>query len=240
MIIKKISFLLLSILFTVIASSQTADEIINRYITYTGGVNGWKKIRTATSSGTYNYGGMEFPFRSFSKSPDLYKYIVTFKGKSFMQSYDGVEGWRIDGFKNETKKTILKGREAVGMANENDVEFESPFINYHKKGHSVILEGKDTVNKKTCYKIMLIRNNGDTATCFFDSRNFALVKKQAVSKNTELNNSMLDIYYSDYRTTNGLKQPHKIICRSNGQDILIITVKEMKFNIPVADSLFKP
>ena len=240
MIMKKISFLFLFFLVTLATRSQTADEVINKYIAYTGGVKAWKKIRTATSSGTYNYGGMEFPFRSFSKAPDLYKYVVTFKGKSFVQAYDGVEGWRIDGFKNETKKTILKGREALGMANESDVEIESPFINYQKKGHSVILEGTDTVNKKPCYKIILIRNNGDTTTCFFDAGNFALIKKQAVSKNTELNNSMLDIYYSDYRTTDGLKQPHRIICKSNGQDILIITIKGVKFNVPVADSQFKP
>ena len=240
MLFKKIGFMLFLSAAAIALKAQTVETAIANYISFTGGEKQWRKINSIVSSGTYNYGGMEFPFRSFSKSPDLYKYVVTFKGKSFMQSYDGVEGWRIDGFKNEAKKTILTGREAVGMANENDVELESPFINYQKKGHSVILEGKDTVNKKPCYKIMLIRNNGDTATCFFDSRNFALVKKQAVSKNTELNNSMLDIYYSDYRSTNGLKQPHKIICRSNGQDILIITVKEMKFNIPVADSLFKP
>jgi len=240
MSIKRIGLPVIGLLLVFLCRAQTADEVINRYITFTGGAGAWKKIKTMTSSGTYNYGGMIFPFQSFSKAPDRYKYVVSYKGKSFIQSYDGVEGWKIDGFKNETKKTILKGNDAKAMANEADVDLESPLINYQQKGHSVILDGKDTVNGRPCYKILLLRKEGDTAVCFFDSGSYALVKKQAVSRNNELNNSILDIYYGDYRTTDGIKQPHSIICKSNGQDILSITIKNIKFNVPLANSLFKP
>ena len=238
--IKKITFLLHLFALSIIAKSQTADEIISNYIASTGGVSKWEKIKSITSSGTYNYGGMEFPFTSFSKAPNLYKYIVTFKGKSFVQAYDGKEGWRIDGFKNETKKTILKDQNALAMANESDVDLESPFIDYQKKGHTVVFDGNDSVDHKMCFKIKLIRDNGDTATCFFDSGNFLLVKKRAMSKNTELKNAMLDISYRDYRSTSGIKLPRKIVCTSNGQEILIITVKEVKLNLPVSDRIFKP
>jgi hypothetical protein len=120
------------------------------------------------------------------------------------------------------------------------VELESPFINYSEKGHTVLLEGMDTVANKTCYKIKLVRKNGDTGTFFFDNNNFALVKKQAISKNTELDNAMLDIVYSDYRLTSGIRTPHKITCASNGQDILIIAIKSVKLNLPMTDSIFKP
>ena len=235
-------FILLFILFacSFIARAQTADEIVNRYIAFIGGVQKWKSVKTITSSGIYNYGGMKFPFTSYSKAPDQYKYIVSLNGKSFMQAYDGRQGWRIDGFKNEKKKTILKDRQATAMANEADVELESPFINYHKKGYTILLEGKDTVNNKTCYKIKLIHQNGDTSTFFFDSKDFALVKKRANSKNTEMDNALLDIFYSDYRITAGMKMPHKIACTSNGQNILHITVKSIKLNLPMADSIFKP
>ncbi|MEJ0103716.1 MAG: hypothetical protein WDO19_14690 [Bacteroidota bacterium] len=240
MIFKKITFFFLLLAVSVLAKSQGADEIISKYIAFTGGVQKWKKIKSITSSGTYNYGGMEFPFTAWSKAPDLYKYIVSFNGKSFTQSYNGREGWRIDGFKNETQKTILKGKDAAAMANESDVELESPFINYQEKGHAVSLEGKDTVDKKICYKIKLTRKDGDTETYYFASDNYELVKKQALSKNTELDKAMLDILYSDYQTTAGIKVAHTISCISNGQTILVITVKEVKLNLPVADNIFNP
>jgi outer membrane lipoprotein-sorting protein len=241
MIIRKIVFpLFLFFTFSLIAKSQSADEIIAKYIAFIGGVQKWKKIKTITSSGTYNYGGMEFPFTAWSKAPDLYKYEVTSNGKSFNQAYDGRVGWKIDGFKDETQKTTLKGKQATAMANESDVELESPFIDYQKKGHTVLLEGKDTIDKKVCYKIKLTRKNGNTETYYFDIGNYELVKKQAISKNTELDNSMLDILNSDYHTLEGITIPQKISCISNGQTILIITVKDIKLNLPLADSIFKP
>ena len=234
-----------AILFSIIVflslelQAQNIDEIISGYINFTGGAQQWKKIKTIMCSGTYNYGGMEFPFQSYSKAPNLYKYIVTANGKSFMQAYDGKDGWRIDGFKNETVKTRLSGKASTTMANESDVELENLFIDYKTKGYIVIPGGTDTVNTKPCYKIKLIKNDGDTATYFFDTLDFALVKKQAVAKNTELENAVLDIFYSDYVKTNGINLPRKIACTSNGQDILIITVKDVKFNEPVADAIFK-
>ncbi|MEO8772597.1 MAG: hypothetical protein ABI402_21045 [Ferruginibacter sp.] len=239
MTIYRITFLSLFFAFSLIARSQKADDIIAKYIAFSGGAQKWKQVKTITSSGTYNYGGMEFPFKAWAKNPDLYKYEVTANGKSFNQAYDGKVGWKIDGFKDETKKTILTGKQASAMANESDVDIESPFIDYDKKGHTIKLEGKDTVNNKICYKIKLTRKDGDTETYYFNTDDYEIVKKQAISKNTELENSMLDILYSDYHTIEGITVPQKISCISNGQSILIITVKDIKLNLPIDDSIFK-
>jgi hypothetical protein len=236
---KKI--LLLSLLsFSLAGYAQTADEIISKYIAFTGGENAWKTIKTIITSGTYNYGGMEFPFTSYSKAPNLYKYIVQSNGKYFAQSFDGKEGWKIDGFKDETKKTILTGRSALAMANEADVELESPFINYQKKGSQAILEGRDTVEGTPCFKVKLITNNADTATYFFGTDSSELIKKQAVSKNPELDNSTLNIFYSDYRTVDGIKIPFKSISKVNDQIILTITIEKVEMNKAIPDSEFKP
>ena len=237
---KKQIFFFIFFVCSFIARSQTADEVIRRYVAFIGGEQKWKAVKTITCSGTYNYGGMEFPFTSYAKAPDLYRYIVSVNGKSFTQAYDGTQGWRIDGFNNEKEKTILKDRQATAMANEADVELESPFINYIKKGHTALLEGMDTANSQTLYKIKLMFKNGDSATYFFDSKGFALVKKRAMSKNTEMQNTMLDIVYNDYKLTGAIKTPNKISCTSEGQKILVITVKSIKLNSPIADSFFKP
>src|SRR5215204_368675 len=165
---KESVFFFILFVFSLVARSQTADQVISKYIAFIGGEQKWKSIKTITSTGTYNYGGMEFPFTSYAKAPNLYRYTVSVNGKSFTQSYDGSQGWRIDGFNNEKEKTILKDRQATAMANEADVELESVFINYIKKGHTALLEGMDTSNSQTLYKIKLMQKNGDTATYFFD------------------------------------------------------------------------
>jgi hypothetical protein len=93
-------FLTLFLFTTAISKSQTADEIINRYIQFIGGAENWKSVSTITTAGNYNYGGVAFPYVAWSKTPNLYLYIVTFNGKSFSQAYNGKLGWSIDVFNN--------------------------------------------------------------------------------------------------------------------------------------------
>src|SRR5579871_243954 len=100
-----------------LTTAQTTDQVISRYISFLGGEKQLTTIHTRTDSGLYNYGNIEFPFVSWAKDPDKYKYVVTFNGKYFAQAFDGREGWKIDVFKGETKKTILHGGAARAMAN---------------------------------------------------------------------------------------------------------------------------
>lgn len=232
-------FLTLLLLSVHIAKTQGTDEIINRYIQFIGGAENWKSINTITTAGNYNYGGVAFPYVAYSKAPNLYLYVVTYNGKSFSQAYNGQLGWQIDGFKNEKTKTILKDKKATSLANEADVELESPFINYQQKGYSVELLGSDTVNSRPCHKLRLLTKS-DTAVYFFDKADFALVKKQAVSKNSEMDKAPMDIFYSDYQVTGNIKLPHKINCTTAGQRILLITVDSVKLNEPIPDGQFQP
>jgi hypothetical protein len=221
-------------------NAQTVDEVISKYINFTGGAVNWKKVHTIVTSGTYNYNGIEFPFTAYSKAPDLYKFIVPFEGKYFAQAFDGKSGWKIDAFKGETNKTMLTGKAALAMMNEADVDLESPFINYRQKGHQAVLQGIDTVEGTPCFKVMFTRKTAGLETYFFKQSNFELLKKQALSKNAELEGSLLDTYYRDYRTVEGITIPFVAENKSNNQPVLTITIKKMVLNEPIADAEFKP
>lgn len=222
------------------SKAQTVDSIISRYIAFTGGEQHWKDVWTIITSGTYNYGGIVFPFTTYSKAPDLYKYVVPFQGKYFAQAFDGKAGWKIDAFKGETKKTSITGKPARAMMNEADVELENPFINYEAKGHQAILEGLDTVQATDCFKIKFITSDADTSTYFFSKANYGLVKKQAISKNTELEKSLLDIFYTDYKIVDGINIPFIQTHKANGQTILTITIEKAEINRPIDDKEFRP
>jgi hypothetical protein len=221
-------------------NAQTADEVVTKYIAFTGGIANWKKVQTIVTSGTYNYNGIEFPFTAYSKAPNLYKFNVPFQGKYFAQAFDGKSGWKIDAFKGETNKTMLTGKDALAMMNEADVELESPFINYQQKGNQVLLLGMDTAAGTTCFKVQLTRKNGIIETYYFRQANFELIKKQAPSKNTELEGSLLDTYFRDYRTVEGITIPFIEESKSNNQPVLTITIKKMALNESIADTEFKP
>jgi len=219
------------------AEQQTAQQIIEKYLDFLGGQKRLKAIHSRIDEGTYNYGGVEFPFISYAKAPDCYKYTVSFKGKYFTQAFDGDEGWKIDVFKNEKEKTILHGRAAQAMANEADVHLETPFINYRKKGYRATVMGVDTINQHLCYRISL-QNASDTAMYDFDQSTGGLLKKTAISKNTELNNAILDTYFSDYTEVQGINIPFKIVHTIKDQVILTVTVKKCDLNQSIPGDIF--
>jgi len=219
-------------------ANPTVAQIIQKYLNFVGGEQQLKDIHSRIDTGTYNYGGIEFPFISYAQAPDHYKYVVSFKGKYFAQSFDGKEGWKIDVFKNEKNKTILHGKAALDMANEVDVHLESPFIDYQKKGFRLKWEGMDTVDQKICFRISLQDPGSDTAMYAFDGTTGALVKKTAVSKNAELNKAVLETYYSDYREVQGIRIPFKIVHRIKDQVVLTVTVKKCDLNQSIPDDIF--
>lgn len=227
-------------IFSFSATAQTADQVINSYIKFIGGGKKWKKIKTITTSGEYDYGGIVFPFTAYSKAPNLYKFIVPFNGKYYAQAFDGTKGWKIDAFKNETKPTLLSGKAALGMANEADVELVSALIDYNKKGHQAILEGVDSVQGSVCHKIKFIRKDGAIEQYYFNTANSELVMKVAVSKNVELQGALLSTYFSDYRSVDGIKIPFKMISDSDGQMILTVTLKSAELDLSVDDKIFQP
>src|SRR5688572_8548789 len=237
---KCLAFLIFIFILPYYLPAQKADDVVKKYVAYIGGEKNWKKIKTLTTSGKYNYGGMEFPFTAYAKAPNRYKFIVPLEGKYYAQAFDGEKGWKIDAFKNETRPTMLSGKDAYSMANEADVELEDVFVDYKRKGHTLTFEGKDTVDGKNCIAIKLMRRTGDVETYYFDERTSALVMKIAPSKNAELQGTLLTTLYSDYREVNGIKIPFKSLSKSNDQLILEVTVEKAEVNVTIGDTEFQP
>jgi outer membrane lipoprotein-sorting protein len=219
--------------------AQTAESIIAKHIALIGGEKALKKVTTITMTGEYDYGGQVFPFTSYSKAPDLYKFVVPLNDKYYAQAFDGKNGWKIDAFKNETQPKTLSGNSARAMANEADVELESPFINYKSKGHQAVLEGKDSVKGKACFKIKFTRKNGTLETYYFDTTSSELLRKDAISKNEEMQGAAMTTIYSDYKTVDGLRFPFTAISTSNGQPILTVTINQITINPAIKDDVFK-
>jgi hypothetical protein len=220
--------------------AQTADEVVDGYIRFMGGEKKWSKVKSIITKGEYDYGGIVFPFTTYAKAPNRYKFIVPSNGKYYAQGYDGKRGWKIDTFKGETKPTLLEGNAALAMANEADVELVSPFIHYKAKGHRIKLEGTDTLENKPYYKVSLLRKHGGMETYYFDVVTYALYLKTSVAKNVELNDALLHTYYYDYKESGGLKIPFKLVSKAGDQVILTATVKEIMLDADLEDDSFKP
>jgi hypothetical protein len=235
-----IAALIFSLHICTVVKAQDVDGIINRYVHFIGGEKRWSKMKTMTTSGEYDYGGIKFPFTTYAEAPDHYKFVVPFNGKYYAQGFDGTSGWKIDAFKNETVPTMLEGAAARAMANEADVELESPLIHYRQKGHQATYEGKDTVGQRTCYRVKFVRKNGEEETYYFHEKTGALVKKISVSRNVELQGAVVQTSYEDYRNVEGVTIPFKMTTKANEQVILKVTVTHVNINPILPHEAFKP
>lgn len=236
MLVKLLTFCLM--LLAVQVNAQNANAIIEGYVNFIGGKSAWTNVKSIITSGEYNYGGL--PFTTYSKAPDLYKLIVPLNGRYYEQAFDGRKGWKIDAFKNETKVTPLTGMDAKSLANEADVELQSPLIDYAMKGHKATFLLKDTLDGRSCDVVRLVRKDGTSEDYYFDEQTHELAAKTASAKNSELKKALLKILYSDYRDVNGVKIPYKTICTSEEQTILTITLAEVKINSPIDNKEFRP
>lgn len=235
----KILPILVCSLLTLQATAQTLKSITNNYVEFVGGKKNWKKIKTITTSGEYDYGGISFPFKTYSKAPNKYKFKVESNGKYYAQGFDGKNGWKIDAFKNETTPKLLSGSEAKAMANETPVELMDVFLRSNANENIMTYAGKDSVKSHFCYRIKSIEN-GIVEAYYFDTKTYELVMKKTLSTNAELDKAPMNIYYSDYRDIGGVKIPFKTVCESDKQTILIITVNHAELDQPIEEKEFQP
>lgn len=233
--------LLSSILLVLVlqAKCQQSEKVIDNYIKFVGGEKNWMKLKTMTTSGEYDYGGIAFPFKTYALAPNRYKFVVESNGKYYTQGFDGSKGWRFDGFKNETAPTLLSGPDAASMANESNVELVDEVVRQKNSFIAAGTAGKDSVKTHYCHQIKTF-HNGIPETWYFDTKTHELVMKKTISKNAELNKAPMNIYYSDYRDIGGVKIPFKVICESEDQVILTITVNHATLDQPIEDKEFQP
>ncbi|MBC7893324.1 MAG: hypothetical protein H7Y12_14000 [Sphingobacteriaceae bacterium] len=220
------------------ATAQTAPEVAQRVVDSTGGAGSWQKLKTLKTTGEYVYGGLAFPFRTFAKAPNHYRLEVPFKGKQYTQVFDGKAGWRLDGFKDETKPELLSGANARALANEADPELQPPLFDYRKKGHRLSLEADSTVDSHPCFRLKLTKKGGAVETYFVDKLSFLPLLKVARAKNPELDGDLLRTRFGEYRNVGGFKIPFSQESKIGEQTVLKITLDEAEVNYPVADSLF--
>jgi len=64
--------------------------------------------------------------------------------------------------------------------------------------------------------------------------------KVSPSKNAELQGTILNTFYSDYRDVDGIKIPFKSLSKSNDQLILEVTVDKAEVNVAIDSKEFLP
>lgn len=219
------------------SNSQTADEVINKYIDALGGMEKLNSIKTFKVTGKIT-GGMEIPFVQTIKRPDNMYMEMTIQGMSMKQGYDGTTAWAINPFGGNKNAEKLPPEQVKYM--KQQTEIEGALVNYKDKGSSVELMGKEDVEGSDTYKIKLTDKDSDITYYYIDAASNLLIKESSKRKVKEKEISS-DVMYGDYRSVDGFMMPFAVEVKSSagqmGNQNIIIDKAEM--NVDVDTNIFK-
>src|SRR4030042_2575759 len=227
----------LSVFFASGINAQELDlnQIVTKYFE-TIGQDNVNLIETVMATGTNIQFGQETSFRQIQKRPDrAYMEVLLADGQIIKQGYNGISGWMLASWMNAAEPVELLGPDLKTVKDMGNIEGD--LWNWQEKGHKLILTGTQELAGKQVYRLKLAKADGDIDEMYIDTQSFILSK---MLRKTSINGSEveLEIYYDDYRNIDGVLLLFKIEQRFNNQTGMVITIKEIKFNIEVDDKIF--
>jgi outer membrane lipoprotein-sorting protein len=235
---KKLSVLLILIGLTITNSySQTADEIVQKYIEVIGGEEEWNAVKSLKLKGTMSMPGIEMDFESYTKSPNMEYVEVNFQGKKLIDAFDGKTKWSINPF---VEGGAVQKVESDETQQSTQTALDIVFINYFEKGHQITLDGKVEINEMKCFKLKLVKQTGEESTYYFSTKSHLPILMQIREPGKEADQqNFSETYFDDYRQIGGgLLMPFSTIIKANGQPSQKIMLQQAELNPLIDDALF--
>jgi len=205
-----------------IPAGMTATNVVDAYFKAIGGRDKVDAITSIVTSSDAKVQGMAINLITKVAAPNKTSAVVSGMGQVFSkQVFDGEKGYA----EAQGKRTDLTG-EQLASAKKNAKIFKDETYKSGKLDRIENLEGNPT------YVII-----SDKTEAFYDVKSGLKIKEVITSKagGKEVKNP---INYSDYKTVNGVKFPHKISMKMGPMSMEFI-VQEIKINEGVTDADFK-
>ncbi len=227
------------------AQAQTADDIINKYFENTGGRAKWEALQGMKISAKLNQGGMEIPMTILQMKDGRQMSSFSLQGKEIKQGvYDGATLWSTN---FQTMKAEKSDAEATANFKLDLDEFPDPFLNYKKRGLTVEMLGKETIDGTETYKIKLTKKpisvDGKPADnvlfYFFDAESYVPIMMESEVKSGPGKGMISQIKWSDYQDVQGIMMPFSMSQGAKGQGSQPITITTIEINPKVDAAVFK-
>ena len=198
------------------AKSQTADEIINKFITTTGGAEKWKSLNGVKMEMTTNQGGMEIPVEVVQLKGGKMYVKINLQGKNITQmAYDGELFWNMNFM---TMKAEKMDAEATANMKLNNQDFPEALLDYKSKGYTAEFVGKETKEGAECYKVKFTKKpvmvagvkTDDISFYYFETENNLAIASETEIKEGPMKGQKSTSTMSDYQEVDGLFFPFSI------------------------------
>jgi hypothetical protein len=212
------------------AMLPTVDEIFDKFVQALGGRAALDKITTRIVRTSSDHEGVMGSSEEYWKAPDRYasSSSITGSGEPYQVWLLGDSGWISNG--PGAARAMTEGEASntrMGKGNR-DGRFKEAF-------KTLTVRGRETANGIDVYVVVgQLAGRPDPDRLYFDAKTGLLVRMDRRGPYGNLVN-----YFEDYREVDGVKGWFRL--RNVFEDsIRIITVTELKHNVPIDEAVFQP
>lgn len=224
--------LLISITFT--CKAQTLEDVLNNYFKAIGQEK-LLTVQTFVTKGKMIQGGAGISIIVYNKRPDKLRVEGTFQGTTFIQTYNGKEGWSLNQFAGEASPRPATQEELNSFKDQADID--GIMYNYKEKGFKAELLPVDTVDGHKTFPVQITKPNGNVYINYIDADKFVILETKARVK-VEGVEREVENFFSKYKSQEGMLFPYSIDTKMNGQTVMQMVINNVKLNAELSDTLF--
>jgi hypothetical protein len=212
--------------------AQSVDDVVAKAIQARGGIDRIKHEQTQRLTGKISLPAGSGPLLVEMKRPGMMREEVTLNGKSQIRTTNGEVGWGVGTLREAAIPQQVDAQELHNLANSAD--FEGPLVDYKEKGNRIELAGKEKVEKRMAFKLVISMKNGENRIDFIDCRTYLELKWQG-----RVSDNVFESYFRDYRRVKGLMYAFEIDSGLLGQPAnQKIVFDKVDVNPPLDDARF--
>jgi outer membrane lipoprotein-sorting protein len=230
------------LLMSTAVSAQTADDIVEKAIVASGGREALAKVKSRATTGTMTVatpnGDITGTVAVLNQAPNKVQTLITLDlaamGAGTMtieQRFDGTDGYATNSMRGDTPVTSSQ------LETWRNTIFPSPFLDYKARGTKIELTGKEKVDDKDAFALLMTPAKGPTTRLWIDATTYQPVKSVTTVDTAEAGPLEQTILLSDFRDVDGLKIPFRLVGSSAAQTFTVVLTK-VEHNVTVDPARF--
>jgi hypothetical protein len=212
-------------------AKANVDAIFDHYLQSLGGKAALERVKTRVMTGTMvTQGGMKAPLEVYEKAPNKTLTIFRAPHGTNQMGFDGATGWT---------KTPEQGLREEAGEQLDFIKSEAEFYKELKlkdRYSRLTLLGLAQLDNREAYVIEAAPPRGQSDKLYFDRQSGLLVRQDRVMERGQ-EKMLLQVYFEDYRTVDGVKLPFAIR-RARPNFTWTYQFDEIKLNAPLDDGRF--
>jgi hypothetical protein len=215
------------------AALPGGEELLDKYVTVTGGKEAYEKCTNRVSSGTMEISGpgIKGKITVYQAAPNKMYTSADLPGVGKIE--EGTDGQTVWERNPLSGPRVKKDDEKANALRDALFNGELNWRKVYKKAECV---AEEMVDGKPCYKVDLTMANGKIRSYYLDKASGLAVKLTSTEK-TQLGEIPTEVTVSDYKKVDGLLIPHTMRQKALTQ-VILITFDKIEHNAKLPEDRF--